>query len=164
VRCSDDVADWRPLLNFTQGNPLTLTVLVGQALRDGLKSRIQIEQFVQKLRAGEAVFEDEVALDSTDFASGALARDEITRAPHRPCAGGCRRRFWLRIDGINPVIFQIPANILRVLGRKGEGKRPSLDQARSEACQLDLDFRPDVLDSQDGHLVSTEFNIAGGVP
>jgi CHAT domain len=55
----EDVNDWRPLLRFTHGNPLTLTVLVGQALRDGLKSREQIERFVEKLRAGEAVFEDE---------------------------------------------------------------------------------------------------------
>ncbi len=29
-----EVEDWRPLLQFTQGNPLTITVLVGQALRD----------------------------------------------------------------------------------------------------------------------------------
>jgi hypothetical protein len=34
-----DVDDWRPLLHFTQGNPLTITVLVGQALRNGLKTR-----------------------------------------------------------------------------------------------------------------------------
>ena len=54
-----DVEDWMPLLRFTQGNPLTLTVLVGQALRNGIRSRAQIEDFVGKLRAGEAVFEDE---------------------------------------------------------------------------------------------------------
>lgn len=54
-----DVADWRPLLRFTVGNPLTITVLVGQALRDGLKTREQIEAFVAKLRAGESAFEDE---------------------------------------------------------------------------------------------------------
>ncbi len=54
-----DVDDWCPLLRFTQGNPLTITVLVGQALRDGLKTRKQIEAFVDKLRSGEAAFEDE---------------------------------------------------------------------------------------------------------
>ena len=31
-----DVDDWRPLLRFTEGNPLAITVLVGQAMRDGL--------------------------------------------------------------------------------------------------------------------------------
>jgi tetratricopeptide (TPR) repeat protein len=54
-----EVEDWRPLLQFTQGNPLTITVLVGQALRDGFTTRAQIEDFVAKLRAGEAEFEDE---------------------------------------------------------------------------------------------------------
>jgi hypothetical protein len=32
------VDDWRPLLQLTGGNPLTLTVVVGQALRDGRPS------------------------------------------------------------------------------------------------------------------------------
>ena len=54
-----DVEDWRPLLRFTQGNPLAITVLVGQALRDGLRTKEQIETFVAQLRAGEAAFEDE---------------------------------------------------------------------------------------------------------
>lgn len=56
-----EVADWRPLLQFTQGNPLTITVLVGQALREGLKTPAQITAFVEKLRAGEASFSDEVS-------------------------------------------------------------------------------------------------------
>jgi hypothetical protein len=56
-----DVEDWRPLLRFTQGNPLTITVLVGQALRDGQTTRAQIEAFVARLRAGEAAFADEVS-------------------------------------------------------------------------------------------------------
>ena len=56
-----DVGDWRPLLEFTQGNPLTLTVVVGQALRDGLETRGGIEDFVERLRAGEAAFDDEVS-------------------------------------------------------------------------------------------------------
>ena len=55
------VDDWRPLLEFTQGNPLTLTVLVGQALRANLHSREEIEAFVEKLQAGEARFDDEMA-------------------------------------------------------------------------------------------------------
>jgi len=50
---------WRPLLRFTGGNPLTLTVLVGQALRDGLSTEAQVEGFVEKLSKGEAAFEDE---------------------------------------------------------------------------------------------------------
>jgi len=54
-----DVADWRPLLSFAQGNPLTLTVLAGEALRQKLKTKEQIEAFVARLRSGEAAFPDE---------------------------------------------------------------------------------------------------------
>jgi len=60
-RTLTEVEDWRPLLRFTEGNPMTLTVVVGQALRDGLKTSEEIEDFVAKLRAGEAVFADEVS-------------------------------------------------------------------------------------------------------
>lgn len=56
-----DVADWRPLLEFTQGNPLTITVLVGQAIRYGVRSREQVEAFVAQLRTGAAEISDDVA-------------------------------------------------------------------------------------------------------
>lgn len=56
-----EVDDWRPLLRYTQGNPLTITALVGQALRDSLKTRDQIEAFVDKLRSGEAAFDDDAS-------------------------------------------------------------------------------------------------------
>ena len=56
-----EVEDWRPLLQFSRGNPLTITVLVRQALRDGLTTRRQIEALVAKLRAGEAAFADEAS-------------------------------------------------------------------------------------------------------
>jgi tetratricopeptide (TPR) repeat protein len=54
-----DVEDWRPLLAFAQGNPLTLTVLAGQALREGFKTKSQIAAFVARLRSGEAAFPDD---------------------------------------------------------------------------------------------------------
>jgi tetratricopeptide (TPR) repeat protein len=54
-----DVEDWRPLLDYTQGNPLTVTVLVGQALRDGLRTRHQVDDFVARLRAGEQGLSDD---------------------------------------------------------------------------------------------------------
>jgi len=57
----DGMEEWRPLLRFTAGNPLTIIVTVGQALRDGLTTREQIEGFVSALRAGEAAFDDEPA-------------------------------------------------------------------------------------------------------
>lgn len=51
--------DWHPLLTFTAGNPHTIAVVVGQAFREGLKTKNQIEFFVARLRAGEAAFLDE---------------------------------------------------------------------------------------------------------
>ena len=53
------VADWRPLLAYAQGNPLTITVLVSQALRAGLHSRKQVAAFVASLRGGEAPVSDD---------------------------------------------------------------------------------------------------------
>jgi tetratricopeptide (TPR) repeat protein len=49
--------DWRPLLRYAAGNPLTITVLVGQALREGLTSAEDLEGFVARIRAGEAGLE-----------------------------------------------------------------------------------------------------------
>ena len=53
------VEDWKPLLKFTRGNPLTIMVVVGQALRDGIETRAQIKAYLEKLQKGEKVFEDE---------------------------------------------------------------------------------------------------------
>lgn len=53
-----DVADWRPLLRYSDGNPLTITVVVGQSLRAGYTTKAQIEEFVARLRAGEAGLDD----------------------------------------------------------------------------------------------------------
>jgi hypothetical protein len=55
-----DIEDWRPLLKFAQGNPMTLTVLAGQALREGFRTKEQIEAFVARLNSGEAAFSDEI--------------------------------------------------------------------------------------------------------
>ena len=53
----DPGTDWRPLLRYAAGNPLTITVLVGQALRDHLTTTADIEAFVARIRAGEADLE-----------------------------------------------------------------------------------------------------------
>ena len=37
------------------------TVIVGQALRDGLETRTQVNQYLEKLHKGEATFDDEVS-------------------------------------------------------------------------------------------------------
>jgi CHAT domain len=52
-----EAAAWRPLLEFSQGNPLTLRVLVLQALRQGLDTRAEIATLIARLRTGVSDFE-----------------------------------------------------------------------------------------------------------
>ncbi len=56
--------DWRPLLRYAAGNPLTITVLVSQALRENLASDQAIEDFAARLRSDEAQLEpgEDIAL------------------------------------------------------------------------------------------------------
>jgi tetratricopeptide (TPR) repeat protein len=68
-----DQATWRPLLVYSGGNPLTLTVVVGQALRDGLRTAQQIRDYVQKLRAGEAAFDDDASQGRTRSLGASLS-------------------------------------------------------------------------------------------
>ncbi len=56
-----NIQNWWPLLVYSQGNPLMLTVTVRQALRDGLQSREHMASFVEQLRAGEVAFTDEAS-------------------------------------------------------------------------------------------------------
>ncbi len=56
-----EVADWRPLLEFSQGNPLTITILARQALRDHYTTPAQMGGFVDHLRAGAAQVTDGAA-------------------------------------------------------------------------------------------------------
>jgi tetratricopeptide (TPR) repeat protein len=69
----EDVEDWRSLIRFTLGNPLALTVWVGQALRDELKTAKQIENFVLQLQNGESVFTDEASAGRAKSLGASLA-------------------------------------------------------------------------------------------
>ena len=68
-------ADWRPLLRYAAGNPLTITVVVGQALRESLSDSARIEGFVARLRAGEAQLEagEDAALGRTRSLAASLS-------------------------------------------------------------------------------------------
>jgi hypothetical protein len=54
-----DLKSWRPLLEFSQGNPLTLTVLVTQALRKQIRTEEKMEEFLADLRTGAAAIHDD---------------------------------------------------------------------------------------------------------
>lgn len=53
-----EISDWQPLLDYCAGNPLTLRVLVGQAVRMGVRGRQQISDFVEAIRSGEQQIQD----------------------------------------------------------------------------------------------------------
>jgi tetratricopeptide (TPR) repeat protein len=67
--------DWRPLLRYAAGNPLTITVLAGQALRENLASSEAIGAFVARLEAGEAQLEagEDAALGRTRSLAASLS-------------------------------------------------------------------------------------------
>ena len=67
--------DWRPLLRYAAGNPLTITVLVGQALRENMLTTEQIKGVMARLRAGEAELEagEDAALGRTRSLAASLS-------------------------------------------------------------------------------------------
>ncbi|HEX8147621.1 MAG TPA: CHAT domain-containing protein [Pyrinomonadaceae bacterium] len=66
-----EIADWQPLLDYCAGNPLTLRVLVGQAVRAGLRGRGQLADFVEAIRSGEQQIEDADEQQGRDKSLGA---------------------------------------------------------------------------------------------
>ncbi len=50
----EEVAGWGPLLDYCAGNPLTLRVIAGQAVRMGLRTGEQIGRFIQRGSRGGA--------------------------------------------------------------------------------------------------------------
>ena len=66
-----EIADWQPLLDYCAGNPLTLRVLVGQAVRADLRGRQRIADFVEAIRSGEQQIEDADERQGRDKSLGA---------------------------------------------------------------------------------------------
>ena len=66
-----EIADWQPLLDYCAGNPLTLRVLVGQAVKAGLRDKNRIADFVYAIRTGEQQIEDADEQQGRDKSLGA---------------------------------------------------------------------------------------------
>ncbi len=66
-----EIAGWQPLLDYCAGNPLTLRVLVGQAVRESKRGGQQIADFVQAIRRGEQKIEDADERQGRDKSLGA---------------------------------------------------------------------------------------------
>ena len=67
----DDTAEWQPLLKYCNGNPLTLRVIAGQAVRQGLRDRNRLERFIQSIRDGEQAIADADETEGRDKSLGA---------------------------------------------------------------------------------------------
>jgi hypothetical protein len=68
-----DLPDLTLLLKFTQGNPLTILVTIGEALRAGIDNKDKLDRFVASLRGGEARFEDEATEGRTKSLGASLS-------------------------------------------------------------------------------------------
>jgi tetratricopeptide (TPR) repeat protein len=67
----EEIADWQPLLDYCHGNPLTLRVIVGQAIKRGLRGPEPIANFVAAIRSGEQAIEDADEQQGRDKSLGA---------------------------------------------------------------------------------------------
>jgi tetratricopeptide (TPR) repeat protein len=130
-----DLEHWRPLLRYTDGNPLAVTVLVGQALREGLTGPDRIEAFVARLRAGEAGLDDDAtqgrgrSLGASLSYGFAAAFDSGDRA---------------RLAALHLFQEAVDADVLRWMGHPENPSRvPALDIEREEAVAL-LDRAADI--------------------
>jgi tetratricopeptide (TPR) repeat protein len=64
----EDIEDWRPLLKYAQGNPLTLLSVVGQVLQNRIHTKKQIDDYLAELRTGEV----DLSGESEEGRSGSL--------------------------------------------------------------------------------------------
>lgn len=72
-RNPDFVKALDPLLDFSAGNPMTLTIVIRQCLRDNLADRSQVDAFVAELRKGEKAFDGDGAGDRDRSLNASLA-------------------------------------------------------------------------------------------
>jgi tetratricopeptide (TPR) repeat protein len=125
-------ADWRPLLRYAAGNPLAITVLVGQALRETLATTEEIENFVARLRAGEAQLEE--------GEDAALGR---TRSLAASLSYGFAQAFTdterAQLAALHLFRDTADADALRYLGSAGEDAVPELAGLTREAAIALLD-------------------------
>lgn len=71
-----DEVDWRELARFSAGNPLTITVLVRQAVRrENVRSTVELDAFLGRVRAGHSAPEaaEDAELGRTESLAASLA-------------------------------------------------------------------------------------------
>lgn len=149
-----EIADWQPLLDYCAGNPLTLRVLVGQAVKAGLHGRQRIADFVEAIRNGEQQIEDADEKQGRDKSLGASLDY------------GFRHAFK---DDELPIIallhlFQgtVDVDVLRLMGEAGEPALPELKGRSKEHLTGMLERARDT--GLLTHLDATWFSIHPALP
>ncbi|HEV7892873.1 MAG TPA: CHAT domain-containing protein [Pyrinomonadaceae bacterium] len=149
-----EIADWQPLLDYCAGNPLTLRVLVGQAVRANLHGRQQIANFVEAIRSGEQDIKDADEKQGRDKSLGASLNY------------GFRHAFK---DDELPIIallhlFQgmVDVDALRLMGEVGEHSLPELKGKSMEHLTALLERAKDT--GLLTHLDATWFLIHPALP
>ncbi len=137
-----EVDDWRPLLTFTQGNPLTIIALVGQALRDGLKTQYAIHEFVEKLRYGEGLFSDEATEGRSTPLSVSLSygfKNAFNESEHRVLALLHFFQGFVHVDTL-----RMMAGDPNLLGQKPDWALPELADLQPETFNVLLNKAADI--------------------
>ena len=149
-----EMGDLQPLLAYCAGNPLTLRVLVGQAVGLGLRGEEQIASFVQAIRGGETAIADVDAAQGRDRSLGASLDY------------GFRNAF---ADDELPVIallhlFQgtVDVDALHLMGRAGEYALPEVVGREKEALAALLERATET--GLLTHLGSTYYTIHPALP
>ncbi|MGO9118301.1 MAG: CHAT domain-containing protein [Desulfomonilaceae bacterium] len=149
-----EIADWRPLLDYCAGNPLTLRVISGQAVKMSLRGKEQMEQFVQALCDGEQLIEDPEETQGRDK-SLAASLDY-----------GFRTAFK---DDELPIIallhlFQGTVNVdaIESMGRTGDHALPEVQRKSKEQLVKLLELAKDI--GLLTHLGSTWYSVHPALP
>jgi tetratricopeptide (TPR) repeat protein len=149
-----ELADWQPLLDYCAGNPLTLRVLMGQAVKAGLRKRQQIVDFVETIRNGEREIEDADEKQGRAKSLGASLDYGFRNAVE---------------DEELPIIallhlFQgtVDVSVLRLMGEDGEGTLPELKGKSKEQLISLLERAKDI--GLLTHLDATWFAIHPALP
>ena len=89
---SDLLVAWKPLLDFSAGHPLTLELVVGQALREGATSPEAAAELAERLRRGTLALGDGVVTEENGIDPGS-ALDERARELRALLSYGLNRGF-----------------------------------------------------------------------
>jgi tetratricopeptide (TPR) repeat protein len=149
-----EIADWQPLLDYCHGNPLTLRVLVGQAIKNGVHGKQAVERFVDAIRNGEQAIEDADQTQGRDKSLGASLAYGFGKAftPEEQAVVALLQLFQGTVD----------ANVLGLMGEADNHALPELKGKTNEDFTRLFDRARDT--GLLTHLAGTFYTIHPALP